>query len=469
LLKAVVKLLKRRAADPERLFNTLFASLIAAVVGVRFVNWATLQEEASGADGAATTEDKKGLFSLRRRFLAAFWFFKMADWMQGPYFYDVYATKMIGGKPISESVVSQLFVTGFVTSAVLGPALGRLVDSSGRKAGSIAFAIFYSLSALSTHANSMLPLFAGRIFSGIACSLLSAAPESWMVSEHLACGLPESEIGNTFNLAYAGDAIVALVGGLAADEAANKKGPTGPFTAAVPFLAVGGAVVAGTWRENTAPKDTATKSDTEGSVTIADAWQKMLADPRILAVGAVQAGFEAAMNCFIMQWPSALMGVVADGAVPFGKVFSCFMASCMLGGSVLENLVRRQSTEGILAGMLGVSTCAMGIATARVNSLPALVGSFTAFEACVGIYFPAIGTLKSKYIPESHSGLIRTLIGIPMNVIAVTIMLSEKRLGMKGSLTCSTLALAIAFLAHLHLLRDSRAAHTEPRALLGAV
>merc|ERR1712048_1356194 len=123
------------------------------------------------------------------------------------------------------------------------------------------------------------------------------------------------------------------------------------------------------------------------------------------------------------------------------------MASCMVGSSVFTSLVRQYSVESITAGMLSVATCSMCAATAGLNSLTAVGGSFFAFEACVGIYFPSIGTLRSKYIPESHSAVIKTLIGIPLNVIVVSVMLSAKRLGMRGSMACSTLALACALSA----------------------
>merc|ERR1711920_820868 len=100
--------------------------------------------------------------------------------------------------------------------------------------------------------------------------------------------------------------------------------------------------------------------------------------------------------------------------------------------------------------MLGLATCSLGAASMRLNSPSALITSFFAFEACVGIYFPSISTLRSKYIPESHSGVIRTLIGIPQNVLVVLMMLFAKRLGIKGALGTSGIVLSIAMVAHLY-------------------
>lgn len=54
--------------------------------------------------------------SLRWRFLAVFWLLRMADWLQGPYFYEVYSSKIISGKPVGVDMVSKLFLVGFATT-----------------------------------------------------------------------------------------------------------------------------------------------------------------------------------------------------------------------------------------------------------------------------------------------------------------------------------------------------------------
>lgn len=57
-----------------------------------------------------------------------FWLLRCADWLQGPYFYEVYASKIFGGVPASLSLISQLFLVGFASTAVFGPFVGRLSD-----------------------------------------------------------------------------------------------------------------------------------------------------------------------------------------------------------------------------------------------------------------------------------------------------------------------------------------------------
>merc|ERR1712157_487727 len=77
--------------------------------------------------------------------------------------------------------------------------------------------------------------------------------------------------------------------------------------------------------------------------------------------------------------------------------------------------------------------------------------SFFVFEACVGMYFPSIGTLRSRYIPDSHRSVIMNLFGIPLNVLVVAVYLFMKYLGVNGALGISSSALALATLCMVKL------------------
>jgi hypothetical protein len=260
--------------------------------------------------------------SLQWRFLLVFWLFKMADWLQGPYFYEVYASKVINGAAVSTQGVANLFLTGFGSTALFGAVVGGLVDSVGRKRGSLAFAVFYAISALSTKCATLPQLLAGRVAGGIGTSLLFSAPEAWLVSEHQSSGADGKYLSQTFGLAYFGDAIVAIVAGQLAGLVAAGRGPTAPFELSTLFLAAGAAVVLLAWRENmggkaaaaaaAAPKKEKRKAKEadakpesaareDGGTIVKDALAAMLADRKILLVGAVQVG--AAECCRVL--PSA--------------------------------------------------------------------------------------------------------------------------------------------------------------------
>ena len=223
---------------------------------------------------------------------------------------------------------------------------------------------------------------------------------------------------------------------------------------------IGSLIALFKWNENIAKNEQKTinveknsneKIQPKGSIR--DALHVMSKDKRILLVGAVQALFEGAMYIFVLQWPPIVKQTILNSTwnfnpiIPYGKIFSCFMACCLLGSTAYNTLQSKSlvSVETSATFMLILASIAMGIATTFGNtSLLALIISFFLFEACVGFYFPSIGLLRSKYIPDSHRSVIMNIFGIPLNLIVVSVFLSIKTLGVSGALGCSTIALTLA-------------------------
>mmetsp|Transcript_17709 Transcript_17709/g.33338 ORF Transcript_17709/g.33338 Transcript_17709/m.33338 type:complete len:627 (-) Transcript_17709:79-1959(-) len=427
---------------------------------------------------ATTTPTKSdAVKSLQVRFLSVFWLLRCSDWLQGPYFYEVYASKVFGnGVPASMALVSRLFLTGFASTALFGPVMGRAADQYGRKKATLAFSIIYALGAISTKSPFLVVLLLGRVLSGMGTSLLFSAPESWLVGAAQANNDTQAALGETFGLAYAGDSLVAIAAGQMAGWAAARRGPTGPFELSTGFLAAGGLLAAWLWKEN---KAQSSGSHAEGGggggkherPSIGEAIKVIKRDPKIISVGAVQSLFESAMYIFVLQWPPAVAAAVTqyfgpNSVTPYGTVFSCFMASCLLGSTLFGQLSKQKvPTEASTTAMLSVATVAMGAATwavraagsgaTAVNTLPQLIAALFCFEACVGMYFPSIGTLRSRYVPDSHRSVIMNLFGIPLNVLVVAVFLSIHKLGVTGALTVSSMALGVATLAMGRLWRQT--------------
>ena len=451
---------KAAVASPTSLFNAMFTGLLMSVIAIKGRG---LMGGGASKEGNAKP---KSVQSLQVRFLVVFWLMRMADWLQGPYFYEVYSSKLIGGVPVSLDLVSKLFLVGFASTGLFGPWIGKLVDGVGRKAGTLAFAALYTVGALSTRSSLLPLLLLGRVAGGVGTSLLFSAPEAWLVGEHQRENHDGKWLGETFGLAYAGDALVAIAAGQLASMTAAKAGPTGPFTASVLFLALGSLIASVSWGENVAVASGGGAN--KNKPTIPEAFAVMKADKKIMLVGAMQALFEGAMYIFVLQWCPAIKAAIqaspmwaANQAIPFGKIFSCFMVNCLLGTTLFGAIRSRGITvEQSAVGMMLAATAALLTATKAVSStaggsLGMLVAAFFAFEACVGVYFPTIGTLRSKYVPDSHRSVIMNIFGLPLNIIVVGVFLSIKVLGVTGALSCATGALALASASAIALARGS--------------
>mmetsp|Transcript_9603 Transcript_9603/g.21649 ORF Transcript_9603/g.21649 Transcript_9603/m.21649 type:complete len:628 (-) Transcript_9603:277-2160(-) len=514
--------LAQLTSTPTGAFNAALAVLAASTAVLKLSN--KVNSSGDGKENGEVVKKDPKVKSLQLRFLTVFWLLRMADWLQGPYFYQVYASKNFGSATTTAMTwVSRLFLTGFASTALFGPLVGRLTDSYGRKAGTLAFTFLYSLGAYSTKSSLLGVLLLGRVMGGIGTSLLFSAPEAWLVGEAGKEGIASS-LGATFGLAYAGDSIVAILAGQMASVAASKRGPTGPFELSVGFLILGGILASFMWKENvagsTSSGDNESKSeekDATSNPTIRDAIKVVKSDPKIMLVGSIQALFESAMYIFVLNWPPAVSKAVssyfakfakdstAAAAIgtPYGTVFSCFMASCLLGSTLFGQLTsstkvdkngksKAVSTEKFAVGMLGLAAMAMGTATLTIgSSTPRIISALTSlpvlstifsplaalcsnlstclsqpgamlsilmlslflFESCVGMYFPTIGTLRSKYFPDSHRSVVMNLFGIPLNAMVVTVFLSIEKLGVQGALGVSTTALAVATACGLKLMR----------------
>jgi len=201
ILNSSQSTLSSLASTPASLFNSALGALAVSAVSMKL--WQRSNNKESLKEAGSETKPA-AIKALQIRFLAVFWLLRCADWLQGPYFYEVYASKMIGGAPVSIALISQLFLVGFASTAVFGPFVGRLSDSCGRRMGTLAYTALYTFGALSTKSSKLGVLFLGRFLNGIGTSLLFSAPESWLVGESMKETNGGKYLGETFGLVSLG-------------------------------------------------------------------------------------------------------------------------------------------------------------------------------------------------------------------------------------------------------------------------
>ena len=134
----------------------------------------------------------------------------------------------------------------------------------------------------------------------------------------------------------------------------------------------------------------------------------ILADRAVLVLGLVQTAAETSMYIFVFLWTPVLDPGPGAGA-GLGWVFSCFMLAMMLGSQLTSRLAASRPQLSILR--LCLVAMSASLAAAAVTSQPGLcshpdlcrLGSFLSFlvlETAIGAYYPAISSLRSRYIPE---------------------------------------------------------------------
>jgi len=350
--------------------------------------------------------------SFQKSFFLVYFLALLGDWLQGPYVYKLYA--YYGFK---ESQIAVLYVAGFASSVVFGTCTGPLADIWGRRKMAISFSVIYTFCCLTKLSPNFYWLLLGRVFGGIATSMLFSTFESWYVYEHSERhGFPSEWIGITFSITTFWNGMLAILAGIISNITAESLayGPVAPFVVALLPLIACGLLVVNTWQENFGDR----KNDFSGSCL--EGLRIIFRDPAVLLLGSTQALLESCMYIFVFLWTP----VLDTGSTPLGMVFSCFMVCIMVGSALFSILNSRGFSEAvILKNCLLLMSASMAVCcvTARPGATSLdTVASFLAFlllEIAIGMYFPAISFLRSQVIPESHRANVMNWFRVPMNVI----------------------------------------------------
>jgi len=279
---------------------------------------------------ASTGDEKKinvsniNFKSFQKSFFLVYFLALLGDWLQGPYVYKLYA--FYGFK---ESQIAVLYVAGFASSVIFGTCTGPLADIWGRRKMAISFAVIYTFCCLTKLSPNFWWLFVGRIFGGVATSMLFSTFESWYVYEHSERhGFPSEWIGITFSVTTFWNGIIAIIAGIISNVTAESLGygPVAPFVVALLPLVVCGVLVVNTWQENYGDR----KNNFSGSCM--EGLRIIFSDSQVLLLGSCQSLLESCMYIFVFLWTP----VLDTGNTPLGMVFSCFMVCIMVGSALFH-------------------------------------------------------------------------------------------------------------------------------------
>lgn len=362
----------------------------------------------NGDNKTAALATNSKFSAFQKSYLWAFLLAMFADWLQGPYVYELYVSY-----GFTQEQIAELFVCGFGSSVVVGTFVGGLADKYGRKNMCILYCLCYIGACITKLIPQYWFLMLGRFLSGIATSLLFSVFESWMVCEHTKQGFDPSLLGDTFSAATFGNGVVAVAAGLVANLAAESFGYVAPFVVAMVPLAIVGVIVSTTWNENYGDQSSS------GTSSLTKGFQLIQQNPRIAALGLAQSCFEGGMYTFVFMWTPALKTVeeliaeasgtadATDGlettAQYLGLIFAVYMVCVMLGSTIFK--MYTSDTPGnvykLPVYIHGCACLCMLITSFCVGKYPTVVYlMFLVFETSVGVFYPAYGTIKSEKIPE---------------------------------------------------------------------
>ena len=421
----------------ELIYGSLIVGLAAALAVI-----CSDRKQLDGIRNLFVGSDK--LATFQRLYLPGFLLAMLADWLQGPFVYALYQ-----GYGIDREHNGYLFVGGFGASALVGTIVGSLADRFGRRNSAILYCVIYFGHCATKHFGVFDVLMLGRVLGGISTSLLFSVFDSWLVSESQREGFTGEQLGNTFSLAYFGSSVAAIAAGQLGELAANvapltKIGTSGmyyggyiaPFDLANVVLVLCMIYISSKWSENYG------QSDGQSGGNFGKALSAIFGDKKILLCGLICSSFESSMFIFVFNWTPCLMEP-KQPVPPFGHIFTGFMIFCLLGTRVYSYLSKTLSAEHIGLMVMSVSM-ACHLTVYLFTDVQIRFVAFLAFEACVGLYFPMMGTLKGDIVPEDMRSTIYNIYRLPLNVIVLMPLLLNFSISTTFKVTTSILAVAVA-------------------------
>lgn len=396
---------------------------------------------------AANSNTSAAFSRFKWTYLTVYLLAMAGDWLQGPYVYALYDSY-----GFSQHDIAILFVAGFGSSFLFGTFVGSLADRYGRKKWALLFCVTYTLSCFTKHVNNFSVLMVGRLLGGISTSLLFSVFESWMVKAHNDHKFPQEWMNETFSVAMFGNSLVAILAGIFAQKAADLApltllaepnlmygGFCSPFDLASLCLVTAAVMVSARWTENYGDHDGSRSVFSPRAIL--NACATIFGDQNVLMAGLIQSLFEGSMYTFVFMWTPAMTDDQSDEKPPYGLIFATFMVACMGGSSLFSLLSSKHSVPKLISVPMFVSALALSVPI-FTTSRPPILFAFVIFEACVGLYFPIMGTVKSRVVPEGGRSAIYNLFRVPLNVIVLCVLLTD--ISVQTAMACCSGMLLLA-------------------------
>lgn len=327
-------------------------------------------------------------------------------------------------KQIPEKTVAMLYATGFLSGAISASFAGQLADRFGRRLACQFYCFCYFMTGLSMYSDNLIVLFVGRVFGGIATTLLFSVFEAWMITEYHAREISRSglSLSRVFANMTTLSGIIAISSGVVGEAMVAKIGDrTWPFALSNLCCAIASCLILFTWPENHG--ETATEPTSLAGAKLG--LLKIFKDGKVLALGVASCCFEGSMYLFVFFWTAALQSARtktgSEEELPFGVIFSSFMCA-MVAGSILfsfYNIPHATEKAAFVLKLVILLVCAsLSGATILENEFP-LFWTLCLIEGAVGAYYPCMAYLKSEQIEDGARGSIYSIMRLPLNLFVV--------------------------------------------------
>lgn len=426
-------------------FTSAFAILIVICIGLLYYS-NKISQKSSQNDFQNISVLKSPEFNqFQRNYLIVYSLSMFADWIQGPYIYELYVSY-----GYSEEHIASLFVAGFASSLLFGTFIGGIGDIFGRKKMCLLYNVFYIISCITKIFNNYYSLLLGRILSGVATSLLFSSFDSYMICEHNKKNFSSLLLSDTYSWATFYNGIIAVLAGLIANYSIQFYSFLTPFLIAILPLILNFILISYSFNENYGNEnqilDNNDKKNNKNNMfdLFYEGFSLIFSNVKILYLGLSQSFYEGAMYTFVFMWTPSLKeeekgidGNESDNVSNYlGLIFSSYMICVMIGSTIFKIYIHyyKNNLKNLVLFNNFFSFVIFLIITLYIddeNSKVIIFICFLLYELTVGIFYPSFGTIKSIKISENIRSIVLNIFRIPLNLFIIIILLKIKHLNKK--------------------------------------
>jgi len=251
---------------------------------------------------------------------------------------------------------------------------------------------------------------------------------------------------NIFKISTIINSLAAILAGLIAQLISTYLGYLAVFDFSLIVLFIGSLICYYFWTENYGNQATTSFGQ------FAQSYKVLKSDKKVLYLGLIQAFFEAAMYCFVLEWTPSLEIVNKNVTTPIellphGLIFACFMLCIMIGTWIYGSIVSANSDQltihKLLIKILMFSSVGLIIPAIFESKILRFLG-FCVFEMCIGIFWPCLASLRSRHVPEEVRSTLMSIFRIPLNLIVILLLIPEMELA-TIFIICSSLMVVCLF------------------------
>lgn len=199
-----------------------------------------------------------------------------------------------------------------------------------------------------------------------------------------------------------------------------------PFYLCIFFSFLAGLYILLSWNENNFEllKYTEDKSDVEKGfwARISAAYEVMIADKPLMAVGIIESAFKISLTLFSFMW-TPLLEETSGGLIHPGAIFVCFMLARLIGSEIFEGSKKILKTNTYVLSIFITVTGALSFwLEYSLKSFQMRLLMLIYFDGLSGIFMPLMSSLKSQMIQERMRTTIMTFFRLPINLFCIIIL-----------------------------------------------